>query len=416
MAQSEKIDWSRGASRELVKRWYSELGTAEESGEKVVYLFTSGSIAEFFRSFGFRVVLPEMNAIRWSMENLAVEMIHHGEALGYDPGICGYMKCDLGFADDLYSGTAPFGRIPPPDLLVVSSGGCSTYIKWFEALERKFECPLRIVDVPFVREDRLAEFDRNYIRRQLEELIPICEEISGRKFDIDRLREILQLSKQAIEYWMQILELGKKRPSPFDGFFEACYYMAPMTVWRGTEECVDYYRQTLEEIKTRSKQHTSPAGRERFRLLVDGAPPWPKIREFRSMFWYWGGVGVTASYPRVVCACDDLELTPEEPFEFLTDLAASSYLNWNLVKRRNFLEKLARDYSVDGIVIHSTRSCRPYSIGQLDLRNYFAREAGIPTLFVDSDVADPRYFSSAQIMNRTDTFFEALGRKKPSAI
>jgi benzoyl-CoA reductase subunit B len=39
----------------------------------------------------------------------------------------------------------------------------------------------------------------------------------------------------------------------------------------------------------------------------------------------------------------------------------------------------------------------------------------MPTLFVDSDLVDPRYFSSAQIMNRIDTFFEALNRRKEAA-
>ncbi len=409
MKGSGEKDPIRSASRELIDRWYRELGS-EEDDRKVVYLFSSGSISELFRAFDFRIVLPEMNAIRWSMRNVAVDMINRGETLGYPADICGYMKCDLGYSGETLD------KIPPPDLLVVPSGGCNTYIKWFEALERRFECPLKIVDVPFIRGEGLTEFDRTYIRGQLEELIPVCEEITGVKFDIDRLKETLGLATEAIELWKKLLEMGKKRPSPFDGFFEAAYYMAPMTIWRGTQECVDYYRRALDAVRERAERRASPAGRERFRLLFDGALPWPSVREFREMIRRWGGVGVAATYPSVVCVCDEIEPAPDRPFEFLTELAASSYLNWNLTKRRRFLEKLAKDYHVDGIVIHSVRSCRPYSIGQLDLRNYFAREAGIPTLFLDSDVADRRYFSSAQIMNRVDTFFEALDKRKKASL
>jgi benzoyl-CoA reductase subunit B len=46
------------------------------------------------------------------------------------------------------------------------------------------------------------------------------------------------------------------------------------------------------------------------------------------------------------------------------------------------------------------------------MREYFARELGLPTLFVESDLEDPRYFSAAQMRNRIDAFFEALEHKK----
>ncbi|HDS30966.1 MAG TPA: hypothetical protein ENN67_07990, partial [Firmicutes bacterium] len=270
----------------------------------------------------------------------------------------------------------------------------------------------KIVDVPFVREDELTEFDILYTRAQIEELVPVCEELTGKKFDIDRLKEILNLSKEAIGLWNKLLSMGKKRPSPFDCYFDASHYMAPMTVFRGTRECVDFYSQAVDEMEKRAEQRFSPAGRERFRLFFEGAPPWPNISEFREMFMEWGGVGVAATYPRVVSAIKPEELDTDDPFELLTLLASSSYLNWNLSKRKRYIENTAKEYKVDGIVFHSVRSCRPFSIGQVDIRNYIAREVGIPTLFVDSDVADPRYFSSAQIKNRIETFLEVLDRRK----
>ena len=42
------------------------------------------------------------------------------------------------------------------------------------------------------------------------------------------------------------------------------------------------------------------------------------------------------------------------------------------------------------------------------MREYFTKEQGLPTLFLESDLADPRYFSEAQMRNRIDAFFEAL--------
>jgi hypothetical protein len=36
----------------------------------------------------------------------------------------------------------------------------------------------------------------------------------------------------------------------------------------------------------------------------------------------------------------------------------------------------------------------------------------VPTLLIESDLEDPRYFSEAQLRNRVDAFFESLEHKK----
>lgn len=404
----------RDRSRELVQRHYSDLDPDASGGRKVVYLFTTGLISELFRSFDFAIAYPELNAIQSSRHRLSVDLIHDSELLGYAPNICSYVKCDLGLLAGPSKGQAVFGKIPPPDLIVVNHCGCSTYIKWGQALSDKFGCPVKIIDVPFIREERPTRFDHEYVRRQIEELIPICVEISGSSFDEDRLREILWLTSETIDLWVKMREFGKLKPSPFDVFFEGVSYMAPMTMWRGTVEARDFYKFANEKIWERIKSKYTPYGKEDFRLLYEGSPPWPSFGEFWRMFKNWSAVGVASTYVNVSCAPSELEFGPEKPFDYLASLATQSYYNWNLEKRRNFIEKLAGDYEVDAVIIHSVRSCRPSSVGQLDMRNYFARDRGIPALYLDSDVADPRYFSSAQIQNRINTFFEALSQRKRS--
>ena len=46
------------------------------------------------------------------------------------------------------------------------------------------------------------------------------------------------------------------------------------------------------------------------------------------------------------------------------------------------------------------------------MRDYCTKERGVPTLYIESDLEDPRYFSEAQIKNRVDAFFEALEHRK----
>jgi benzoyl-CoA reductase subunit B len=74
------------------------------------------------------------------------------------------------------------------------------------------------------------------------------------------------------------------------------------------------------------------------------------------------------------------------------------------------------DYQADALVIHSVKSCRAFSVGQADLREEFAKTRNVPTLFLESDLADPRYFAEAQIRNRIDAFFEALEHRRQTAV
>ena len=76
--------------------------------------------------------------------------------------------------------------------------------------------------------------------------------------------------------------------------------------------------------------------------------------------------------------------------------------------RAELIRDYVREYRADAIVIHSVKSCRSFSVGQADLRERFIKEWGIPTLLVESDLADSRYFQEAQLRNRIDAFFESL--------
>ena len=104
---------------------------------------------------------------------------------------------------------------------------------------------------------------------------------------------------------------------------------------------------------------------------------------------------------------------PDRPLESI----ARHMLQWN-VTNRNFLQRYQQirryveEWHADALVIHSVKSCRLFSAGQGDMREYFTKELNVPTLLIESDLEDPRYFSEAQLKNRIDAFFESLEHKK----
>jgi benzoyl-CoA reductase/2-hydroxyglutaryl-CoA dehydratase subunit BcrC/BadD/HgdB len=65
-------------------------------------------------------------------------------------------------------------------------------------------------------------------------------------------------------------------------------------------------------------------------------------------------------------------------------------------------------YQLDGVILHSDRSCKPYSIGQLDQQDRLIKDHGVPALLLEADHNDSRSFSEDQVAKRLDAFIEML--------
>lgn len=405
----------RDLQKDLLSAWYQRIENAPRDRTPVACLFISGNIGELLRCFGFELVFPEVNALQCGIKKVAGDFILKAEDLGYSSDVCGYVKNDIGLATSGNRG--PFGALPKPDLLVCNYAGCNTYIKWFEALAEFYHARLFLLDVPYRRTgEAVRPEDLEYVVEQLRELAAVAAEITGRAFDLDQLSRALEHSRAAEDLWVRILNSAARRPSPFDAFFEAVFFMAPIYVLRGTRECVEYYEAAWKEIEERIRHRIGPVSEERFRVVMEGPPPWPNFRAFWELFKRWGVCCVASTYSKVGGIWDfGLRHDPARPLESMAEYAVNCYTNWDWTLRRQLLERYVEDYHADALVIHSVKSCRAFSVGQADEREYFTKERGVPTLFLESDLADPRYFAEAQIRNRIDAFFEALEHRRVAA-
>jgi benzoyl-CoA reductase/2-hydroxyglutaryl-CoA dehydratase subunit BcrC/BadD/HgdB len=88
------------------------------------------------------------------------------------------------------------------------------------------------------------------------------------------------------------------------------------------------------------------------------------------------------------------------------------YLNIGVDEMARTVMEMVDKYDVDGIVMHSNRSCKPYSLGQYDIQRIVEQRKGIPSLMLEADMTDERKFSESQIETRIDAFIEVLQEKK----
>lgn len=403
---------------------YDQLTRAGELGKKVCSTFVPGNLNELIMCFGMLNNLPEINAINNGMRKKTGRMIMDAEKMGHSEDVCTYVKADIGHMAQ--GAIAPNGKpMPPPDLLLLSYTGCFTFMKWFELLRDQYGCKTTMLHIPYEGDGKITDNMRNYVVKQLkDEVIPALEEVSGVKFDIDRLRENLKKSAAAEDDFVWVLESAKHKPSPIDAYFGGVYYIGPIfTAFRGTEGAVEYYRLLRAEIEQRitdGKGPVTPEGElaeEKYRLVVEGPPNWTSFREFWKMFYDEGAVVVASTYTKVGGVYDygGFRHDAERPLESLAEYCLGCYTNLNLPTRVDMIETYMEDYQADGFLVNSIKSCNSFSAGQLLIMREIADRTGKPVAFIETDLVDPRYFSPANIKNRLESYFQMIEQKRQRA-
>jgi benzoyl-CoA reductase subunit B len=407
----------------MISRNYDMLTSTKENGKKISSTFVPGNLNELVLSFDMLNNLPEINAIQNGMRKLSGGYIMDAEKSGHSEDVCTYVKADIGMLGR--GNIAPNGKpLPAPDMLLLSYTGCFTFMKWFELLREEYKCPTVMLHVPYEGEGHSTKNMRDYIVKQLkEELIPTMEQVSGNKFDIDKLRELMTRSAKAEDDLVWALETAKNKPSPIDAYFGAVYYLGPIfSAFRGTEDAIEYYKLLRTEIQARIDNKQGPVTPEgemrnqKYRLVVEGPPNWTNFREFWKMFYDEGAVVVASTYAKVGGSYDmGFRHDPARPLESLADYCLSCYTNRNLPARVDTLVDYINDYEADGLLINSIKSCNSFSAGQLMMMREVEKRTGKPGAFIETDLVDPRYFSAANVKNRLESYFQMIEQKRSGA-
>ncbi|MEJ2237970.1 MAG: 2-hydroxyacyl-CoA dehydratase family protein [Gemmatimonadales bacterium] len=409
---------------ELFRQWFTELTQAAAEDRRGAYVFVMGSMCELLRTFDFPIVFPEINSLQTAVRRVAHDYLNEAEDYGYSPDICGYVKADV--ATQLRGGELPMGRIPKPGLAVYTNA-CNTYIKWAEIWERMYEIPVFTLDVPGTRAagtqtwsgDSDFENDRSYVAAQIKELIPICEKVSGNKFDIDRLRETMEQANRMSQAWKRVLELNSSRPSLFNALSDGTIYLGVANGLRGSRAGGDYFDNLVEEMEYKSEHGIGTLTDELYRLIFVGVPCYPIFRRFNELFTEWGGTFVNSTYLWFASGGSNLgfQYDLSNPIESLAEGVLVSVRDAmdSMFFQTDILVDMIDNYGVDGVVYHPIKSCRTTSTGLADNRRALMAERDVASLFIESDMMDRRVVSEAQLKNRVDAFFEGLASRRRQA-
>lgn len=235
-------------------------------------------------------------------------------------------------------------------------------------------------------------------------MVPLCEKISGQPFDPDRFREVLSLSREATELWKAVLNTSRKSPAPI-GFFDAVIHMGPIVVLRGTRVARDYYELLLKELQDNIEAGIGILPRESSRIYWDGMPIWGKLRSLSDLFIQNRSVIAASTYCNswVFDAFDE-----KNPFESSARAYTEIFINRSESAKMKMLKKMADDFRIDGIIFHDAKTCFNNSNARFGMPLRIQQEYDIPTMVIEGDLCDLRFYSEGQSITKIETFLEQL--------
>ena len=217
----------------------------------------------------------------------------------------------------------------------------------------------------------------------------------------------MRLSDKAAELWRRVFEYRKSKPCPM-GVTDSSAAMFPIVASAGTAEAVEYYERLLSEVSKRAKDGVGVIEDEKFRLLLSGIPFWHHLKLFNYLEDKYKAVFVHELY---TATWGIASLNPATPFESLAFKALYNPTNMPQTWLEEWVVKTVKDFSVDGMVLLSSRSCRATSILNVAVQKFLREKHGIPSVILEADHTDERAYSDAQAKAKLDIFMEVLGAR-----
>ena len=390
---------------QLLDQHYEEAWEAKRQGKPVGWA-SSNFPQEFLETLGLTVCYPENHSTSLSAKHESMDMIQEAERLGFSNDLCGYARVNLGFVS---KGDCESLRMPLPDYLVCTNNICNQLVKWFETVAKLLDIPLIVYDIPFNNEYEVSESRMEYMRRQIPELIAQLEQVTGAKWDDDRFREVMEISNQCGREWQRASRCFESNPSPMNGF-EMFNYMALMVCARGRKETARAIGLLADELEENCRKGvTTFRGEPKHRVMMEGIACWPWLRVTSTALKSRGINMVTTIYA--------------DAFGFIYDDFDSMIRAYcrvpnaiNLELSRDKRVKLCRDNHVEGLLVHTNRSCKLWSGFMPEMSRQIGAECGIPVVSFDGDQADPRNFSEAQYDTRVQALMEIMDSRKEAGV
>lgn len=304
--------------------------------------------------------------------------------------------------------------------MLVTGNDCNSLRKVFELMSERYDAPLFVMErtaaaAPDVQ-DWIARSRTDWetifgspaidaLVEQYKDLIAFIEQRTGKRFDIERLREVMDLSNEQEEYYFRTRELiSRTHPAPVNIADQMPATMIPQ--WhRGTEWGRDRARLFYEETLRKVQAGEAAAPNEKTRLMWLGTGLWYNLGFYEYFQKEHGAVFVWSIYLSI--AADAYPTYGDDPLRTLAGRMTKIY---NILGVPPFSTEWfaaeARKAGIDGVVSltgGTEDDCRE-AFGYHYLVRKALEKEGVPVLRLGVDNADARSWNDEAVRARVARF------------
>ena len=386
---------------QIAAKAYSDAQAAKERGEKVGWCASNFPV-ELPETLGIPVCYPENQAAGIAARGQGEKLCSIAEDEGYSNDICAYARISLAYAKIK---DEPAQNMPMPDFMLCCNNICSCMTKWYENLSKELNIPLIMIDIPFNPDNEVSRDEIEYVKAQFLDAVKTLEELTGKKWSDERFREVMENSCRTSRAWLEATSLAAARPSPFNGF-DLLNHMAVMVTARGKPEAAEAMELLAKEYRENIANGESTfRAEEKYRIMFEGIACWPWLRVTSTGLKSRGINMVSTIYADAFGFIYD-------DFDGMIEAYCKVPNAINLETARDKRVRLCDAIGVDGLLVHTNRSCKLWSGFMPEMSRQIGEACSIPVVSFDGDQADPRNFSEAQYDTRVQGLTEIMESRK----
>jgi len=332
------------------------------------------------------------------------------ERLGYHSGLPRYGALAYATFLDQDHPEPAWGGLPKPSLLTARSG---TGAAMWQAFADHLGVPFVGLETPgssrlyprwwelsrWAWEDLYESSRIDLLVGDIRSLIRHAEDVSGRKLDIDRLRELIQRTNRIGEYIDQAREIVCTAPKCPVRMSESMTNVMTAEWLRGTPWAEHHAKAYRDEIQRRAEAGIAVCPNEQFRLVWVGVGLWQNVDFYNAFEASHGAVFVRSMYS-AFAADGYIRYGLKYPLRALASRYASMSEELHIAPWSTaWTVHEAQHYRADGAVLLMSGSSTLFMKRALE-------DAGIPVLCLSVDAVDSRGWNEELMRSHMVEFIE----------
>lgn len=338
---------------------------------------------EIMQCFGLQCI--SMECLSSFMSGFKIEdyLIDYAENEGIAPTLCSYHKNFIGGVDS--------GVLPKAEMSVTTSMICDGNINTFRHMSNRHGVESYVIDVPHEYSPEAEQ----YVVEQLKELIALLETKTGKKMDMEALKETIRRENESKSCYKSFLKEQKHRYYP-NTMTLNLYMLFATHLDIGTSKTLEFFRLLKEDVKT------YPEFNGKGILWVHLMPYYQETLQQYLNYqqkYYIQACDMNLDYMEMMDA--------DHPLEALAKKMLMNIYNGSYARKQKMVRHLVEEFQSDAVINFCHWGCKQSSGGVMLLKEEM-RQAGVPMLILDGDAMDRRNSHDGQIKTRLQAFLELL--------